>query len=412
MLPMTLRPPRAAPKFTALGYARLWATTNKAGAVSGSASSDSGTYAVKWWDGTIQSFSNGATFSKSGGGLRAFEVYPAGYLTPNAAGGGGSVAFAGAAGTSATQSISGGASGYFDGGFANGGTSAGYALGTGDFTVESWAFPTETNQSSDLGALLDTRPGSGGSGIVLWRGTNNKWVAYLSASGNSLQIAVESTALVLLNQWQHIAAVRSGNNLRLFVNGVLSGTGNVSGYDLTGMRAYVATAADNPGGSRLFRGYIDNLRIVKGVAVYTGTTTFTPPASVSAVAGTSLLIPFDSSVLTPLGQFDGFNVSGNDITSLRSEGVSLLSSPGVYQYGYQTGTYPYYNYIPGFYVPGAMEQGNLSNNSLGAAALDQFYTDLAIGSGALYVEGNPGIASDTPAIATAKGYTVYGSVPP
>jgi hypothetical protein len=41
--------------------------------------------------------------------------------------------------------------------------------------------------------------------------------------------------------------------------------------------------------------------------------------------------------------------------------------------------------------------------------LDQFYTDLAPGSSPLLVFNNPGTAGDDPSIATAKGYTVYGS---
>lgn len=53
---------------------------------------------------------------------------------------------------------------------------------------------------------------------------------------------------------------------------------------------------------------------------------------------------------------------------------------------------------------------NLSYNILDAAALNAFYTSLgAVSSGYLFVSGNPGSAGDNPSIATAKGYTVYGS---
>jgi hypothetical protein len=332
-------------------------------------------------------------------------MYPSSINTPNDAGG--SVSLSGTAGSSTAQSKFGGASGFFNGGYANGGTSSGYTLGAGDFTVEAFVFPTEATQSSDLGAVIDTRNYGGGSGLVLWRGTNDKWTVYLSASGNSLQLSLDSTASVLLNQWQHLAAVRTGSNLRLFVNGVHQGTANVSDYDMTGNTAYVATAADSPGGMRMFKGYIDELRIVKGTAIYTGTTTFTPPTSaLTAVSGTSLLLHFDTSGVGPSGGFDGFNVSGNEIASLRAESVTLSSTTG----------YSQKNWVKGYgtsftYIPGVMEQGNLSSNSLNAAALDQFYTDLTAGTGALYVAGNPGITSDTPTIATAKGYTVYGSTP-
>ena len=52
--------------------------------------------------------------------------------------------------------------------------------------------------------------------------------------------------------------------------------------------------------------------------------------------------------------------------------------------------------------------------NLNAAALNQVYTDLATaspykGSAYIRVYGNPGISTDSPSIATAKGYVVYGS---
>ena len=119
---------------------------------------------------------------------------------------------------------------------------------------------------------------------------------------------------------------------------------------------------------------------------------------------------------TPSGQFDGFDVSGNSLTQLRAEDVSLDTGAGYTTPGNSTFIWTpyggYFNVIPGVYVPGASEQGILSDNSLSSTALDQFYADLENGAGNLYVQGNPGIDADDPTIATAKGYTVFGSVPP
>jgi hypothetical protein len=65
----------------------------------------------------------------------------------------------------------------------------------------------------------------------------------------------------------------------------------------------------------------------------------------------------------------------------------------------------------GYYYFSSSASGGaiVNNNQLGGAALDQFYTDLAPGSSPLLVFNNPGTAGDDPSIATAKGYTVYGS---
>jgi hypothetical protein len=83
----------AVPVFTTEGYTRLWAVTTKSsGNVSGSVTTDTGYFAVRWWDETTTVYGNGpvnvsqnstrtgvggGTFSKAAeGGARAFWIYP------------------------------------------------------------------------------------------------------------------------------------------------------------------------------------------------------------------------------------------------------------------------------------------------------------------------------------------------
>ena len=75
---------------------------------------------------------------------------------------------------------------------------------------------------------------------------------------------------------------------------------------------------------------------------------------------------------------NNLNCLGNSLASINATGLSLLA-------------------------------GNVSDNQLSSTAINAFYSGLASGSGTLYVSGNPGISSDTPGIATQKGYTVNGS---
>lgn len=98
------------------------------------------------------------------------------------------------------------------------------------------------------------------------------------------------------------------------------------------------------------------------------------------------IVSLDVSELTALTTL---YCSDNSLTSLRAIGIGLGGSSG-YTYGLVYG-------------------GDISDNSLSAGALNQFYSDLASSAGFLNVAGNPGISSDDPTIATAKGYTVYGS---
>lgn len=86
-------------------------------------------------------------------------------------------------------------------------------------------------------------------------------------------------------------------------------------------------------------------------------------------------------------------ITGNpSLTSVRAVG----QNPAVYKY----------------WSSNSFQDGvKLQNNNLSAAALDQFYTDLTtpLFTSYIRVDGNPGVGSDNPAIATAKGYTVLGS---
>jgi hypothetical protein len=115
----------------------------------------------------------------------------------------------------------------------------------------------------------------------------------------------------------------------------------------------------------------------------------------------------------PGGQFDGFDLSDNSLTQVRSEGVTLATSGGAQTGGYFYSGYWFQGWFWGpYFSPIVLENGIVSDNLLSSAALDQFYTDLDAGTGSLFVDGNPGIDADDPTIATAKGYAVFGSVPP
>ena len=89
------------------------------------------------------------------------------------------------------------------------------------------------------------------------------------------------------NNWNHIAVSRTGTTLRTFLNGVLQNTSTVS-TDFTSTDNVRIGAGSSANNNELFSGYISNIRIVKGTAVYTSD--FTPSTSpLTAISGTSLL---------------------------------------------------------------------------------------------------------------------------
>jgi hypothetical protein len=158
------------------------------------------------------------------------------------------------------------------------GTNAALNPGT-NFTFECWIYSTGTTTNSSL------FEGATGGLSVTFNGSNQLSVAQSGVG----YLITDPTAFALANQWVHIAVVRSGMNLSLYKNGtrVATSAANATSF-VTVTQNYIAFN----GGAAYFPGYISNLRLVKGTAVYDPTlTTLTIPTSpLTAITNTSLLI--------------------------------------------------------------------------------------------------------------------------
>jgi len=166
--------------------------------------------------------------------------------------------------------------------------------GTGDFTLEAWVYHNTAAGSTNAYQSNPT------NGISFNRNTGGK----LEFSQSSVATLATSTNNIPINQWVHIAAVRIGTALKLYINGVQEASvSNSTNFTFTG-----TTTVGSSTGSFLMSGYISNYRLVKGVGVYTGA--FTPPTSplqatqpagtnIAAITGTatSLLLNAISSSL-------------------------------------------------------------------------------------------------------------------
>ena len=80
------------------------------------------------------------------------------------------------------------------------------------------------------------------------------------------------------NAWQHVAWCRSGTTLRGYTNGIQIFSTIFSNNLTNTSQVTVGYAPAGPGGNNyILNGYIDDLRITKGVARYTAN--FTPPTA-------------------------------------------------------------------------------------------------------------------------------------
>tara|TARA_B100000003_G_scaffold7272_1_gene6462 strand:+ start:367 stop:3213 length:2847 start_codon:yes stop_codon:yes gene_type:complete len=164
--------------------------------------------------------------------------------------------------------------------------SSDFNLGTGDFTIECFISPETLNTSaysSGFSTILDHDGG-----------TNNYTGAWFAIHQNNKQIYWASNNANQINGgqlhfgWNHVAVVRSGSTTTLYVNGssVANYTDNLNYTDSLTRGLYIGTQSGN---SRRFGGYISNLRLVKGTAVYTSSNITVPTAPLTEIPNTKLL---------------------------------------------------------------------------------------------------------------------------
>jgi hypothetical protein len=147
------------------------------------------------------------------------------------------------------------------------------AFGSGDFTVEAWVYLTANIANAAGGYLADFRNNSTLNFALGFIGSGGVTKMYDYVNDNGATSTVGSST-VTLNTWHHVAWVRSGTTVTLYFNGTANGTMTTSySQGPTG----VTIGARYTGITEYITGYIDDLRITKGVARYT--TTFTPPTA-------------------------------------------------------------------------------------------------------------------------------------
>ena len=149
-------------------------------------------------------------------------------------------------------------------------SSDGFNMGTGEFTYEGWFYLTSLSNSF---SFFDQWAADASGNFQIWHSTAASGKIRWYYSGNSL---ITSTTTLSINQWYHIAFVRSSGVLKMYINGTADATtlSFSSQYGKTGS-LWMGWQHTNSTGTPLY--YIDDIRVTKGVARYTAN--FTPPTT-------------------------------------------------------------------------------------------------------------------------------------
>lgn len=151
-------------------------------------------------------------------------------------------------------------------------------LGSGDFTLECWVYFNAVNAQMTI-ISKGWNSSSAYASYLIWM-TNTASLNFLASSnGGAWDIANERViGTMTAGVWTHIAVTRSGTTFRAFINGVINNAFTfTSSASLANIAAQTLFIGDRTGGDTSLNGYIDDLRITKGVARYTSN--FTAPTS-------------------------------------------------------------------------------------------------------------------------------------
>ena len=176
-------------------------------------------------------------------------------------------------------------------------SSSDFAFGTSAFTVEAWVFVTaDTNPYSRIWQIGPYFNDNNSVGLAVDDTANSSKISFWAYAATGTGRTCISTNATPRNEWFHVAVTRdSTGDFRLFVNGNLDSTNtsyrttniSPSGNQTFAIGNIVETNSTLEA-EACFEGFISNLRVVNGTALYSSS--FTPSTSpLTAVTNTKLL---------------------------------------------------------------------------------------------------------------------------
>jgi len=147
-----------------------------------------------------------------------------------------------------------------------------FAFGTGDFTIEFWVYLQATGQQH----FYEGRGSTNTNTILINVDGSTQLSVYLNGD-----YRIQDSSALTENVWHHVALARNGSTTTLYKNGVSLGTYsdsiNYAGPNTNNLFIAANSGTDGNGASQgsYVTGYLSNLRICKGHAVYTSN--FAPP---------------------------------------------------------------------------------------------------------------------------------------
>jgi len=127
---------------------------------------------------------------------------------------------------------------------------------SGDFTIEGWVFWSASSGAKIIAALSS-------DSIDWWINAPSGTISYYTGAATR----ITTSAVVPQNSWTHVALVRSSGVTKIYINGVADGATYSSSATIGSGSEFLYVGRDS--GTSFMAGYLSNVRLVIGRAVYT-----------------------------------------------------------------------------------------------------------------------------------------------
>ncbi|RWM02091.1 MAG: LamG domain-containing protein [Mesorhizobium sp.] len=149
-------------------------------------------------------------------------------------------------------------------------TNSNFNLFGGDFTIEGFFYPIAISPSTNF--LWNNGPDDT---KMDWMEVQNGKLCFGTSTSSNWALRITGTTAITAGAWYHWALVKVAGTFYMFLNGNLEGTSTTTTYLVQDRQFILGRKSPNGGSPNSWNGWLDELRITKGVGRYTAA--FAPP---------------------------------------------------------------------------------------------------------------------------------------
>lgn len=161
---------------------------------------------------------------------------------------------------------------------------ANFSFGTGDFTIDFWFKTSQTGRQ--YATFLSTE--AVGSGYTILFNKTSSSAGDIAVWGGLVSGLTTSTTGYNDGNWHHLAYVRYGTSVKIYVDGVSRASATISASLTENCSAQLVIGNNTVFTPRDYNGYISEFRITKGLARWTGD--FTVPSAPYDIIESNIVI--------------------------------------------------------------------------------------------------------------------------